>query len=252
MEADAWEGFSVEEMEDDVDIMEFIQSKTGVLDAFKTEYLEQQKSIDSITAANAGRDREMDILRNQYNSVLEQKNFVARNVDELVGQQEVLKEKIDAICASQEHYTEKESQQQNEIQLYSGYFVDLKEQLAVGVDWSPEQMEQRDTLQKERDFIYSKYENKKNLLTSLRSEITRNYESIQELETKGTKQEEQITEFEAKNVSIKKETESLNSKKGESEQKVIKNIHSYFTHSLLLLLLLLLLFSSSSHPPHSI
>lgn len=50
--ADAFFGLTLEELEDDVDVLEFIQSKNGLLDGFKTELLEQQKIVDSIGAGN--------------------------------------------------------------------------------------------------------------------------------------------------------------------------------------------------------
>lgn len=83
-----------------------------------------------------------------------------------------------------------------------------------------QQQEQRDTMEKERDFILSKYENKKNLLTSLRTEIARNYETIQELEAKSSKQDERLVELDGDSSRSKKETESLTKDKTDTEKKV--------------------------------
>ena len=75
-------------------------------------------------------------------------------------------------------------------------------------------------MEKERDFILSKYENKKNLLTSLRTEIARNYETIQELEAKSSKQDERLVELDGDSSRSKKETESLTKDKTDTEKKV--------------------------------
>lgn len=136
----SFDGYTLEELIDDVEIVEFVNAKGSMLDSFKTEFQEYIKSIETIAAVNQGKEREIDIMRNTYNGVLEQKNHVARNVDEVIGQQEVLKEKIDTIVASQDHYRSKGLTQNEEISTYSGYFAELKEALAVGVDWSPEQV----------------------------------------------------------------------------------------------------------------
>ena len=78
--------------------------------------------------------------------------------------------------------------------------------------------EQRDILQKEREFIYSKFENKQNLLNNLRNEITRSYELLQEMETKSAAHDEQLLELEEALSKNEKEVAGGNSKKVAAER----------------------------------
>ena len=104
--------------------------------------------------------------------------------------------------------------------MYSGYFAELKEALSVGADWSPEQLEQRIILEKERDFSFSKYENRLGTLTGLRSDVDRTYQHIQHLEEKYNALDAKIAAVDKTRHDTKKTTDKLLQKKEETEKKI--------------------------------
>eukprot|EP01031_Cornospumella_fuschlensis_P021140 gene21140-25900_t len=79
----------------DIDIMELIAIKGVSLDPFKNEYLELQKHLDILLATNVGKEREIDMQTMELKMLREQVAFTRRNIDELVSQQELLKETND-------------------------------------------------------------------------------------------------------------------------------------------------------------
>jgi len=200
--------------------LDFLHSKGSVLDAFRREYLDLQKSSDMTLAINTGKEREVDVLNQEYKALREQLFFTKRNIDEVVSQQEVLKEKIDNINLTKESLVEREASNREEISLYSGYFAELKEAISVGADWSPEQLEQRIILEKERDFSFSKYENRLGMLTGLRGDVDRTYVHIQHLEEKYNALDNKIASVDKKRHDTKKETDKLLQKKETTEKRI--------------------------------
>ena len=128
----------MEDPEEESDVMELIQSKGGVLDAFKNEWTELEKTIENTLATNLEKEREVDFQNVELKSVREQLTLARRNVDELLSQQEMLKETIEHINQKREGLVERESKNREEIGVYSGLFGELKDSLSVGGDWSPE------------------------------------------------------------------------------------------------------------------
>ena len=210
----------VEELDEDVDIMELIQSKEGALDAFRNEWLELEKNIEATLAGNLDKERAVDTQNVELRAVREQLTFARRNVDELLSQQDVLKETIENINQKREGLVEREAQNREEIGIYSGYFGELKEALSVGADWSPEQLEQRIVLEKERDFLSSKLENSNNQLTGMRGEIDHIYEAIQLLEKENADLDKSIEEVDGKRHGLKREAANMVLSKEELEKSI--------------------------------
>jgi chromosome segregation ATPase len=169
----------MEEQEEEIDIMEFLASKGVGLDPFKHELLELQKVLEHTNASNIGKERDVDTHATELRMLREQLLFARRNVDELVSQQEVLKETIDNAHSKKEGLIDREQQNRQEISAYHGYAADLKEALSVGADWTHEQIDQRVTLEKERDFIASRLENQNNQLGALRAGIENMYSTVE-------------------------------------------------------------------------
>jgi chromosome segregation ATPase len=199
----------MEDLDEDTDIMELIQSKGGALDAFRNEWNDLEKTIELTLATNLDREREVDFQNGELRSVREQLTFARRNVDELMSQQEVLKETIEHINHKRDTLAEREAKNREEISIYSGYFAELKEALSVGADWSPEQLEQRILLEKERDFLTSKLENSNNQLAGVRGEIDHIYEAIRLLEQENVELDDSIGKVDGDRHQLKKETAGL-------------------------------------------
>lgn len=209
-----------DDIEDEIDIMDFLASKGVALEPFKNEYLELQRQLEIVTASNVGKEREMDMQVMELKMAREQLIFTKRNIDELVSQQEVLKETIDNAQSKKENLIDSESTNRQEISTISGYFADLKEALAVGADWTPEQEEMRHALEKERDFISSKLENKSNQLNGLRNDIERTYEHVAAVEKTIQELEEKIAAVDKQRSELKKEATKLAAKKESTEKQV--------------------------------
>eukprot|EP01039_Chlorochromonas_danica_P001650 gene1650-1802_t len=199
----------LEEGEDDIDIMDLIASKGIVLEPFKNEYLELQKQLDILLATNTSKERELDQQTMELKILREQITFTRRNIDELSSQQELLKESNENTKLKTENFIQHEEESRQEISMYTTTFTELKEALLIGSDWSPEQLDQRIALEKERDFISGKLENKSNSLTALRIEIEHSYQRIHDLEEEIQKLENQIEEIEQRRHEIKHESSQL-------------------------------------------
>lgn len=208
------------ENDEEADVLELIQSKEGALDAFRNEWLELEKNIESTLATNLEKEREVDFQNGELRSVREQLSLAKRNVDELISQQEVLKETIEHINHKRESLVDREARNREEISVYSGFFGELKEALSVGSDWSPEQLEQRILLEKERDFLSSKLENSNNQLTGMRSEIDHIYESISQLESDNLDLDKKIEAVDENRHQLKKEAASMVAKKEDLEKSI--------------------------------
>lgn len=202
--------------------MEFINSKGVCLEAFKREWQELVKSTGSIRATCQDSEREAEFLHSELKAIREQLNYSRRNVDDLVSQQEVLKETIDSINHRRDELVDSEVKNREDIQLYNSYFSELKEALSVGYDWTPDQIEQRILLEKERDFKASKLENNMNQLTGLRSEIEHLYETISENEKEIIQLDESIVEADKRKYELKKLTSSIYGKKSEVEKSIFE------------------------------
>lgn len=209
-----------EEEKEEIDIMDFLMSKGMALDPFKHEFSEMQRILDVTTASNIGKEREVDQQATELRMLREQLAFTRRNVDELISQQEVLKETIDNANSKKESLVEREQQNRQEIGVYQGYFSELREALSVGADWSHEQLEQRTALEKERDFVSSKLENKSNQLTNLRSDIERTYHHVEEVEKEIEGLEGKIDELEKRKNDIKRESSKLAGSKETTEKQI--------------------------------
>jgi len=209
-----------EDDNDDIDIMEFLERKGIALNPFKREFVELQKSADYLVASNVGREREMDMKSAELRVLREQLAFTKRNIEELISQQEVLKDTIDTANQRKDHLVERETDTKKDISLYTTYSAELKEALAVGADWSPDQIEARLALEKEREFMTSKLENKNNQLQANRAEIEHAYEQLTLLEKNISTLDEQIEELNKKKTDLKKESTRLASSKEAIEKEI--------------------------------
>jgi chromosome segregation ATPase len=216
-----------EDVEDEIDIIEFLEKKGIALDPFKREFVDLQKNLDYLNASNTGKEREMDMKSAELRILREQLNFTKRNIDELLSQQEVLKDTIDNANTKKEGLITRETEQRNEISIYSSYFGELKEALGVGADWSAEQIEQRLALEKEREFMTSKLENKNNQLQAARSEVEHAIEQMKFLETEIEGLDKKIEEVNSKKTDIKKESQRLANRKENIEKEIFNMRTSY-------------------------
>lgn len=212
----------MEEENEEVDVIEFFQSKGTKLDSLKKEFLDITTSLELTVANNIGKEREYESLQQELKSLREQLTYTKRNIDEINSQQEVLKQTIEHINHKKESLYQKESSDRDEIQSFSSYFTELKDNLSIGYDWTPEQLEQRSILEKERDFIQSKLENTLNMLNAVRSDIERTYDAIQQKEEELLSNDQKLQSIEQHRNDIKKKISSLKNKKNSIDKKILE------------------------------
>lgn len=210
----------MEEQEEEFEINEFFQQKGPALDALKHEYADLQKNLELLQGSNLSKERDIDYQSGELRTLREQMMFARKNIDELLSHQEVVKETIESINHKKEGLIENENQNREEISHFSSYFTELREALSVGADWSLSQLEQRGVLEKERDFLASKLENKINQLNDLRHNIDRTFEKIQHIE-QGTKEvEDKMQEVDKQRNTIRHESSTLIASKEVIEKKI--------------------------------
>lgn len=185
----------------DEDIFEVLKRKGDhpSLSAFRHEYVELQKAYDLACANVISREREVEAAAHELHVVRDQITFTNRNIEELVSAKEALEDGIEHKKFVKSGLEDRESSNRSEIRSFTNMFEDLKEQLAVGSDWAPEQLEQKQNLEKEVDFQTSKLENRIAQVNGIRADADRTYDRIQQLDA-------EIDALEAKGADIEKRT----------------------------------------------
>eukprot|EP00605_Chrysophyceae_sp_TOSAG23-4_P002386 GSChrysophyteH1.ASY1.ANO1.2642.1 assembled CDS len=162
------------------DIFDMCTAKGACMDAFRKEFEDLQKSeIDAKNALQV-RSREMGVANNTLNNVRDQITFTQRNIDELVSAQEGITDGNEHKRSVKNSLEDREANNRAEIRSLSTMAENLRESLAVGSDWSTEQLEQRTALEKECDFLSSKLENR--LAQAKRRELKLDSKSLEDLD----------------------------------------------------------------------
>jgi chromosome segregation ATPase len=206
--------------ERDNEIMEAILSKSSVLEGFRKEYTDVCRKYEEASVQLTSQERENEALSAELSALREQISFTRRNIDEVRSSHENLKETIDVIASKRNLLSDRERASRDEIAEFTSNFEALKTALAVGSDWTPEQQDQRIMLEKERDFLATKLENRNNQVASLRGDIDMAYEKIQRLEAETLSADQKSEEITEKMKEFKKISQSMTKKREESEQKV--------------------------------
>jgi chromosome segregation ATPase len=210
---------------DDDDIMDFLNSKGLLLEPFKREFLDCEKELESVLIRVQTRERENVKSFAELNGVRDQVSFIRRNIDELQIAQESIRKAIDPMIAKRNSLADKERHNRDEIRRFSAEYEELKVALSVGADWSPEQLEQRQSLEKEHQFLLSKVDNKNSQVSAMRNDVDRLFSEVERLE-------KEITNIDATTTTVDAKIKTLlitgkdNLKLKESEEKKIFEIRN--------------------------
>ena len=164
------------------EVMELLKSKGPALEGFKREYSELQSSLELLLDSIAEKERDIEACQTDTVQVRDQTAIAKRNIDETVLSIDGLQSNLDHLRENRMRLMEREVQNRTKISIYSSRFDKLHEALEVGPGWTAAQDEERQTLEKERDFLTKKLENKHNVVASIRQDVDRCYELIQSLE----------------------------------------------------------------------
>ena len=206
----------------DEDIFEVLRRKGDhpSLSAFRHEYVELQKTYDAAVAAVVSREREVEAASNELHVVREQINFTNRSIEDLVSAREALEDGIEHKKFVKAGLEDRESSNRREIRTFTNLFEDLKEQLSVGSDWLPDQLEQRQALEKEVDFAASKLENRLAQVNGVRADADRTFDRIQQLDADIEALEAKSNEMVKKTDSYLKESALLNERRKVLEKRI--------------------------------
>lgn len=219
---DEEKGDAVPAIDLDEDIFEILK-KNGEhpsLSAFKHEYVELQKSYDQALANVVTREREVEGAAQQLQVVREQIAFTNRNIEELVSAREALEDGIEHKKLVKSGLEDRESANRSEIRSFTNMFEDLKEQLGVGPGWLPDQLEQRQALEKEVEFNSAKLENRQAQVRGLRADADRTYDRIQQLDAEIDALEAKSNDIEKKTVEYQKQSAALQEKRKVLDKKI--------------------------------
>ena len=207
---------------DEEDIFDMCERKGSVMDAFRKEYEDLQKKLDLAKASLITKNRELEASNHELHNVRDQITFTRRNIDELVSAQEGITDANAHKTSLKNNLEDREADNRAEIRTYTGYFDELKAALAEGSDWTSDQLEAKAALEKERDFLASKLENRLGQVNGIRGDSDRTYSRIKDVESmieENTKTEE---ELDKKYNNFLKESADLNDRKKELEAHIFE------------------------------
>ena len=212
-------------MADDEDLvaaMDDLISRNKDLEPFRQQYLELKKIIENIATNLVGKEREYESYNHELNALRDQISFSQRNIEEIKSNQEYITGTTNNIMSVKTSLADSEKSNRDKIFIYTGNFEEMKAALSVGADWKPDQLEQKQVLEKERDFLVSKLDNKKNQLNGIRSDIERIVDTIQSTESNIEKVTKSITETDKE---IKKLSGEIVEKKRHKDETEAKLFH---------------------------
>jgi chromosome segregation ATPase len=202
--------------------MDAVNGKGKIFEAFKKEYTDLKKAVETLEASAASKERETEIQAVELASIRDQVSFTLKNIDEVISSQSGLKQAVDSMTSRQQLLVEKELNNREEISRINALNEELKASLSVGADWTPEQKEKRMNLEKTRDFINGKLESGLTNVSGVRAEIDRIYDTIQQLEKEIADKDDKIGEVVDKLKMFKEKTLEMVHHREDREKKVFE------------------------------
>lgn len=205
---------------DSEEVMDFLKGKGPSLEGYRREYLELQATLENLTDSMVDSERENETFRTEINQLKDQIGMARKNIDETLLSKDTLQSNVDTLRENKSHLMEREHENRNRIQAYEGKFEKLREDLDAGSGWTVIQEEEKQELEKERDFLSKKLDNRMNIVSGIRIEVDQLFEYIQTLDTKVAEVDEVITKKRDEIAMLKDKAQSRKAKSKELEQKV--------------------------------
>lgn len=187
-------------------LAEFIRSKGHILSAFQREYHDVEKEIEKTSSEISTKEREYDNLYGELYSLRDQLQISEKYINEVKSSKTTVQITVEQMNIHKNIIMEQEQKNKQEIEVYRNRFEDIKALLASGFEWSPEQIEMKNNLEKERDFLQSKYENKMLSVLTLRNDNEVLFNHVKNLEEMILKVEKDTEAAEDKLRDINKKT----------------------------------------------
>jgi chromosome segregation ATPase len=164
------------------EVMDVLKGKGPSLEGFRREYLELQNSVETLTESFIDKEREIESLQTDIIQVRDQSSIAKRNIEETTLSVDGLQSNLESLRQNRIRLMEREMSNRSKITVYSQKFDKLHEALEIGSGWTPAQDEERQTLEKENDFLIKNLDNKNNLIIGIRLDSHHCYDTIQSLE----------------------------------------------------------------------
>lgn len=206
-----------EEMED---FMDWMEKEGPVLNKFKDEFLKIVEKSENMTLELSGHEKEMNNAMTELNLLREQSSACKRVVDESLSSQDNIRAQVDNFHTRIKDAGIREMGNKNEISSYESKKTDLLSMLEVGSDWQEDQIEERDTLEKERDFLAQKLDAKLNELSNLRMDIDRMIGLIRTEEANVLQIEEKTDKLQAEITDLEEQTKTNRRAKANMEKTI--------------------------------
>jgi hypothetical protein len=177
------------------EVMEVLKGKGPSLEGFRREFMELQNSVEVLTESLVEKEREIESLQTDSIQIRDQTSIAKRNIEETMLSVDGLQSNLENLRENRVRLMEREMTNRSKIAMYSHKFDKLHEALEIGSGWSAAQDEERQTLEKEKDFLIKKLDNKNNLIIGIRLDSNHCYDNIQQLENENTSLQEEITKI---------------------------------------------------------
>lgn len=177
------------------EVMEVLKGKGPSLEGFRREFMELQNSVEVLTESLIEKEREIESLQTDSIQIRDQTSIAKRNIEETMLSVDGLQSNLENLRENRVRLMEREMTNRSKIAMYSHRFDKLHEALEIGSGWTAAQDEERQTLEKEKDFLIKKLDNKNNLIIGIRLDSNRCYDTIQQLEQENTLLQEEITKI---------------------------------------------------------
>lgn len=184
------------------DVIEILKGKGPSLEGFRREYLELQNSVEVLSESLIEKEREIEALQTDSIQVRDQTAIAKRNIEETMLSVDGLQSNLESLRENRIRLMEREMTNRSKISMYSNKFDKLHEALEIGSGWTAAQDEERQTLEKERDFLTKKLDNKNNLIAGIRIDSDRCYENIQNLEAEISTISSEIEKIQAEMITL--------------------------------------------------
>lgn len=205
------------------EVLEFFKSKGSALEGVKREYLEMQSSLELLADSIVDHEREVEAQQTEIVQIHDQMTVSRRNIDENLATEESLQANIETLRSSKIRLMEREMHNRIQIQIYAGKFEALRESLDVGSGWTPQQEEEKNNLEKERDFVTKKLDSRNNVVAGLRADVDKLYELIQETEAEIATLDGAIAKSKGEIADLNGQCDAI-SQRGKDSEKNIKSI----------------------------
>lgn len=205
----------------DMNVIDKLIARGGdKLKPFKDDLADMNRIVGLISANLVEKDKEVDYLNVELLELREKSTFLRRNLDETRTAQESMKDSIEIMSNMKGSMANREASNREEIFLFEEKFEELKAVLSTGSGWTTAQTDQRISLEKERECVTSKFENKNSELNSLRTNIDHIYDEIRLLEKDIFEDDKKAHEISEKVKESHKTSHSLKKRKEEAELKL--------------------------------